>query len=299
MSDLTDKEKLERRRQKRLNKILQSGESRLNKITGTTHQYKTNPPVPSPSVSYVPKSNVEHIPSMHRSVSDGCFRPRRDSDDPSEELGAPPPLDMNDMMSQTLFNNMFNQPSPSQSTSTDTRTSIENPLENLFSASGLPFNPALLASIAGNNMNGVSNADTENKDTSLKYWNLLHLIMMCLLGMYAVYTEWTTVGVDRLAALLHGNTLAVNYPAMNVPLFWYYITLELCMQSARLFYQQGNIESTSTIAMIATQLPDPIGNIATILLRYRLIWTCLVQDCCILIFIIGLSEVISSLLVGA
>lgn len=35
MSELTDQEKLERRRQKRQQRILQSGESRLGKITGT------------------------------------------------------------------------------------------------------------------------------------------------------------------------------------------------------------------------------------------------------------------------
>ena len=35
MVELTDQEKLERRRQKRQQRILQSGESRLGKITGT------------------------------------------------------------------------------------------------------------------------------------------------------------------------------------------------------------------------------------------------------------------------
>lgn len=35
MGELTEQEKLERRRQKRQQRILQSGESRLGKITGT------------------------------------------------------------------------------------------------------------------------------------------------------------------------------------------------------------------------------------------------------------------------
>lgn len=68
------------------------------------------------------------------------------------------------------------------------------------------------------------------------------------------------------------------------------------MQSARLFYQKGTIPPTSTLATIATQLPYPFGNIVTIFLRYRLIWTCLVQDISVLVFIIGLSQVLASIL---
>lgn len=38
MVELTDQEKLERRRQKRQQRILQAGESRLSKITGTAYR---------------------------------------------------------------------------------------------------------------------------------------------------------------------------------------------------------------------------------------------------------------------
>jgi hypothetical protein len=65
-----------------------------------------------------------------------------------------------------------------------------------------------------------------------------------------------------------------------------------------MFYQQGTMPPTSTIATLATQLPSPFGNIVTIFLRYRLIWTCLVQDICILVFIIGLSQVVSHTLLN-
>lgn len=68
------------------------------------------------------------------------------------------------------------------------------------------------------------------------------------------------------------------------------------MQSARMFYQQGTMPPTSTIIQLATQLPPPFGNVVTIFLRYRLIWTCLVQDICVLVFIIGLSQVIANVL---
>ena len=180
-----------------------------------------------------------------------------------------------------------------------------DPLQQLFANAGAAggqsggFNPAaLLATMAGGAGNGAQPMTEEQQklDKSQKYWNLLHFVMMILLGFYAVYIEWTRAGSERFASLLSSNASVASYPAIHVPLFWYFITIELGLQSARLFYQQGTMPPTSTIATLATQLPHPFGNIITIFLRYRLIWTCLSQDICILVFIIGLSQVISNVL---
>ncbi|CAO3593138.1 unnamed protein product [Absidia cylindrospora] len=64
-----------------------------------------------------------------------------------------------------------------------------------------------------------------------------------------------------------------------------------------MFYQQGTVPSQSTLGALATQLPPPLNNIVTIFLRYRLIWSCLVQDCCVLVFVIGFAQVLSAVLV--
>ncbi|KAG2236022.1 hypothetical protein BDF21DRAFT_469216 [Thamnidium elegans] len=277
MTELTEQEKLERRRQKRQQRILQSGESRLGKITGTAFPNRHTPsPTPSPSTSL--KNNTEPItltPSSSLKPEPVSFRTqRRDSDDPSEELGAPEPLvdqDMNVVMNQA-FASMFG------------------------GVAGIPgseggFNPAsLLSAMGGGEM--PDQAAAEHVQDSTRYWNLLHLLVMVMLGVYSVYFEWTRAGSDRFAALLYKNVS--NYPTIHVPVFWYFVTLELCLQSARLFYQKGTMPPTSTLATLATQLPHPFGNAVTVFLRYRLIWTCLVQDICVLVFIIGLSQVVSN-----
>ncbi|RCI06471.1 hypothetical protein CU098_004075 [Rhizopus stolonifer] len=248
MGELTEQEKLERRRQKRQQRILQAGESRLNKITGTAFPNRVSP-TPSPSSSSKPV--------------------RRASEDPSDELGAPPPV-MDTMMPPMA--SMFGQPP------------LGDPMEQLFSQQG--FNPASMFA------NLANEQPPPLVDTSAKYWNLLHFVMMISLGVYAVYTEWTRAGSERLAALLYDPV--TRYPSVHVPLFWYFVTLELGLQSARLFYHQGTMPSQSTLAQIATQLPHPIGTVATVFLRYRLIFACLVQDICVLVFIIGLAQVISN-----
>lgn len=270
-------------------------------------------PSPSPSTSSInkPASAASNPPPSFRTQ-------RRDSDDPSEELGAPQPLnDMNTMMNQqfaSMFGgisgipgsegNAFNPAAALMANSAHAEGQQANmdPFQQLFANAAAAqggqggFNPAaLLATMAGGG--GAEQPMTEEQqkmDRSQKYWNLLHFIMMVLLGFYAVYTEWTRAGSERFASLLSSNASVASYPAVHVPLFWYFITIELGLQSARMFYQQGTMPPTSTIATLATQLPHPLGSIITIFLRYRLIWTCLSQDICILVFIIGLSQVISN-----
>ncbi|CAO3631651.1 unnamed protein product [Cunninghamella blakesleeana] len=176
-------------------------------------------------------------------------------------------------------------------------------LTELLSQGGFPLNNPLFASMLNNAAGGGSSSTSSNNnndassitDPTLRYWNLLHLISMFLLGFYAVYLEWSTAGMDRLASLLQSNSNL--YGGVHIPLFWYFATMELCLQSARLFYQNGGIATNSTLGAIATQLPPPFNNIVTVFLRYRLIWSCLVQDCCVLVFIIGFSQVLSALLV--
>ncbi|KAL9548948.1 hypothetical protein MBANPS3_005440 [Mucor bainieri] len=317
MVELTEQEKLERRRQKRQQRILQSGESRLGKITGTAFPNRASvSPSPSPSPS---TSSINKPASTPSASTPPPFRTqRRDSDDPSEELGAPQPLnDMNTMMNQqfaSMFGGISGIPGSEGSAFNPAAALMANgshaegqqqanmdPFQQLFANAAAAqggqggFNPAaLLATMAGGGAEQPMTEEQQKMDRSQKYWNLLHFILMVLLGFYAVYTEWTRAGSERFASLLSSNASVASYPAVHVPLFWYFITIELGLQSARMFYQQGTMPPTSTIATLATQLPHPFGSIITIFLRYRLIWTCLSQDICILVFIIGLSQVISN-----
>ncbi|KAI7903003.1 uncharacterized protein BX663DRAFT_509166 [Cokeromyces recurvatus] len=305
MGELTEQEKLERRRLKRQQRILQSGESRLNKITGTAFPNRITPsssPSPSPSTSAVNKSE-----SIEHSNTPTPTRQRRPSDDPSDELGAPHTLNNSTPTRSLASNNtMFNERSLANNEGT------ADPFEQLLAAAmsnandGGGFNP-LAALLASQNINKGNGNETSTNlealqmtDKSAKYWNLLHLMMMTMLGFYAVYAEWTRAGSNRFASLLSKDASLTNFPAIHVPLFWYFITLEVCMQSARLFYQQGKMPTNSnTLIQLATQLPHPFGQLVTIFLRYRLIWSCFIQDICILVFIIGISQVISNILLSS
>ncbi|CEI88136.1 hypothetical protein RMCBS344292_02535 [Rhizopus microsporus] len=146
----------ERRRQRRQQRILASGQSRLGKITSTAFPEQT-----------------------HFSTK------RRDStEDPSEELGAPPALlpQLDDPFLAMSHNNMNDNP---------------------FFAN----NPFFTANV--NNSN--NNTTISQEDVSVKYWNLVRLFLMTLLGLFIAYKERSVMGRDQFASLLHQNTIYSPY----------------------------------------------------------------------------------------
>ncbi|KAG2225455.1 hypothetical protein INT45_010091 [Circinella minor] len=312
MPELTEQEKLERRREKRKQRILASAENRLSRITGTAFPNRPSPtPSPSTSTSSLAQSEApsQHqrprsrspSPAVFASTSTDTLRSRKTSTramdaDPCESLGAPSPI----------------QPTPSLSFSTTDGTTPA--LEAMFASgeaggpppnlndllgSQFPFNPALLAHLQQQGQQGQQGQEGGPSDTSGKYWNLLHFVSMIWLGVYAVYSEWSMVGLERFAGLLSEKS-AEGYTGIYFPLFWYFVTLELLLQSARMLYQQGNTTSSSLLlSAIVQYLPPQMANVTNVLLRYWIILSALVKDSLVLVFIIGFAQIISSTLVGS
>lgn len=107
-----------------------------------------------------------------------------------------------------LLGAMHADPSAGSSTAEQHEALLQNLLAG--GSGGEEFNPtSMFATMAG--LNGTTEAET---DKSTRYWNVLHLIMMCLLGIYSVYFEWTRAGSERFASLLYNGT--TQYPPIHV-----------------------------------------------------------------------------------
>ncbi|CEG83600.1 hypothetical protein RMATCC62417_17491 [Rhizopus microsporus] len=86
MGELSEQEKLEKRRARRQQRILASAESRLNKITGSQSAFRSSPtPSPSNSTSSFQETNVSSLAEHYPSAQD----PRRQKYE--ERLTPPPP----------------------------------------------------------------------------------------------------------------------------------------------------------------------------------------------------------------
>ncbi|CAG8435515.1 5754_t:CDS:2 [Diversispora eburnea] len=85
-------------------------------------------------------------------------------------------------------------------------------------------------------------------------------------------------------------------PEDLAPLFWYFITIELILQSSRLFLQKEKSFQGSVLGNLAARLPSPFSDVLVVFLRYNLIWKCLLEDACVLVFIIGSTIMISPII---
>ncbi|CAO3685177.1 unnamed protein product [Umbelopsis ramanniana] len=325
---MSEQEKLEKRRQRRQQKIMAAAGDRLSRITGTAYPDQLTPsPVPSPSNSTTSVRSVQNIDNqrvrasspLETSSSTPTSRnspdpnvlllPRRGSHlDPDDSLGAPPPSASNNQLAEhfpgeddanariyqdqmAAIQRMLGMGGPGSSPFGDipgapgmnaASSSQQDPM------SSFPFNPAMMA--------GMQPVQT-TPDNSAQYWTLAHFATMALLGIYAIITEFKTNGRSHFASLILSKEPDSPFSSsLAFPLFWYFVTLELILQSSRLFYQKGQPPPSSILGSIAAYLPPPFSTGILLFLRYSLIWKCLVNDCCLLVFIVGMAQLTSAIL---
>ncbi|CAG8562074.1 5503_t:CDS:2 [Ambispora gerdemannii] len=124
-------------------------------------------------------------------------------------------------------------------------------------------------------------------------WKLIHFVVMFSLGLYVVsYKLFFRVNAwHHFNYLIYDNSNHLSNNELSIPLFWYFITLELILHTTRFFLDQQQLQqqqmnkpsydSTNFVSI----LPYPLPQVITILIRYRLIWNNLWADLCALVFV--------------
>ncbi|KAG0201351.1 hypothetical protein BGX28_005801 [Mortierella sp. GBA30] len=134
---------------------------------------------------------------------------------------------------------------------------------------------------------------TPQVDLTARWWKLLHLVLSVLLGCGVVYREYSRQGDwGRFDSLATEKPLPYGaYQVAPMPVFWYFVTMELILQSTRMALQGVTASPSSTLGTIAGFLPPPFSDAIRVFMRYRLIWTSMVNDLSIVVFIVGLTIV--------
>lgn len=295
---------------------------RLSRITGTAYPDRLTPsPVPSPSNSTTSIKSLQNTDSNRvrasspleasSSTPTATTQPRHSPDphvrqlprrgshlDPDDSLGAPSVSSSDNQLAEHFpgedeANARIYQDQMAAlqrmlgmgSGFGDMSGMNEGSSQQQDPMSSFPFNPAMLA--------GLQPVQT-TVDPSARYWTLAHFVTISLLGIYAVVSEFKTVGPSHFSHLIMSRE-PDNAFGYSFPLFWYFVTLELILQSSRLFYHKGQPPPSSILGTIAGYLPPPISTGILLFLRYSLIWKCLVNDCCLLVFIIGMAQIAAAL----
>jgi hypothetical protein len=63
--------------------------------------------------------------------------------------------------------------------------------------------------------------------------------------------------------------------------------MQLILQSTRMVLHGVTASPSSTLGTIAGFLPPPFSDMIRILMRYRLIWSSMVNDLSVIVFIVG------------
>ena len=119
-------------------------------------------------------------------------------------------------------------------------------------------------------------------------WKILHASFAFALGVYVTGTSTAFAGpVVRIPGKLADESVVAGRNRVN--LFWAFATAELILQSARYFLERGRTGSGigGWMGMASGLLGEPWGSYVRLLARYSGIWSTIVEDGCMLIFIVG------------
>ena len=121
-------------------------------------------------------------------------------------------------------------------------------------------------------------------------WRIVHAVVALALAVYVTMTALNVPGLSTPPRTERGGTIIAASPAVN--LFWAFATVELLLQSTRYFLERRQARSPAgrLIGTLATFLPPPWKGYLLLALRYRGIWSTIVDDGCVIIFIVGVMS---------
>ena len=110
-------------------------------------------------------------------------------------------------------------------------------------------------------------------------WRIVHALTALLLSIYAVTTFSFT-----------GSSLSRNEiisDASGQRLFYLFATSEVVLQTTRYFVDRGKLPPSSMLGKIAAFLPEPYAGYLRVLNRYSIIYTTVVSDALVVVFVLG------------
>lgn len=113
-------------------------------------------------------------------------------------------------------------------------------------------------------------------------WKILHALLALALGVYM--TSVTAFSGARFSRTDPGTN---GLDEIGVRFFWAFATAELVLQSSRFFLEQGQVSQGGWMGFLMGMLPEPWRSRIALLNRYSGIYTAVVQDAMVVVFVLG------------
>jgi hypothetical protein len=167
-------------------------------------------------------------------------------------------------------------------------------------AAGQPSGPgdfppglANMFSAMGGGAGGAPEPSPEQ--SSAWIWRLVHSLFSLGLAIYIVLqTPFTGSKLSRntsLTTAVDEDWAIGSTPAQNFAHFFYlFATFEVVMQSSRYFIEKGQLQGSGILSTVAGFLPPPYGGYVRTIGRYGVIYTTVVSDAMVVVFVLGATS---------
>ena len=147
---------------------------------------------------------------------------------------------------------------------------------------GLPPGLAAMMGAGGMGMAGMGAVETKQENTYRFIWKVIHAVFALILGVYITTTSYAFNGdVSRGGIAGAGHEGGVNA-------FWLFATAELVLQSSRFFLEKGTgSQPGGWIDIVGNMLPEPWRGYSKLVARYSGIWSTVVEDGMVVVFVLG------------
>lgn len=144
-------------------------------------------------------------------------------------------------------------------------------------------------------MGGKSEAPEPSPEQSSAWlWRLVHSLFSLGLAIYIVLqTPFTGSKLSRNTAMttIDEDWIAEASPSQNFAHFFYlFATFEVIMQSSRYFIEKGQLQGSGILSTVAGILPPPYGGYVRTIGRYSVIYTTVVSDAMVVVFVLGATS---------
>ena len=111
-------------------------------------------------------------------------------------------------------------------------------------------------------------------------WKIIHGTFALSVGLYILNTYHFSG--SRISRVLYASAAD-----QQTSIFWIFSTVELLLQSTRFFMERGTIGQSGILGTIAKFLPMPWKGYVSLVARYSGIYTTVVEDAMIIVFVLG------------
>jgi hypothetical protein len=140
-------------------------------------------------------------------------------------------------------------------------------------------------------MQGGAAAEPSPDQSSVWIWRLVHSVFSLGLAIYIVLqTPFTGSKLSR-DSVLDDDWTTQSTPAQNFAHFFYlFATFEVILQSSRYFIEKGQLQGSGILSTVSGILPEPYSGYVRTVGRYSVIYSTVVSDAMVIIFVLGATS---------